>query len=679
MKIKELLTKGLLVALIFTLSLQISFANETSFNVSEEIDSMVSYYQENVNDLDWEMVLALKRVDEEINITTNDLSLTKESFIDQTPTFYGSRILTLISLGENPYDFEGKNLVNELIQMNDSGVFGSVYDQVYAILGLRASGAKIEREIVNALVDMQLDDGGFGFSSSDPDSASLALMALANYNSFENVSNCIDKTLNYLENVQLETAGFSSYGDENSNSIAKVISALVALGSDPIDSRWVKNDNTIFDALERFKTNQGGYKWTLAEESENNFYSFKQVLLALTDYKNNQTIYDYLIANLEVSLTVEGVNETILDTKSKVKINQDNTLTVNEAIQNILDKNNIDYNISSSSFGSYISSINGLAANTYQSNDGWLYLINGNSGMGIDNDTLAYGDKITVYYGAMAPKTLIPEVKFIPENFSNQSEIKAKVTSTYNQYDENWNPTSVTVPIERVKLNINGQIYISDANGNITIGSLETGNYNYSLEKNREEDVPAILRLNDTLNVSKQIVFSDDQNISNWAKNVVYESYELGLISGYNDAFHPQEKLTRAEAVTILLRLKDINLTDIENNNFSDVNESDWFYKDVSKAVELGLIKLVNDKEFKPDQAISREEFADVINKAFNFEMKKSVNFIDSDKIFDMYQESVELVASNEIIVGSNNMFYPKISVTREMAAAIFLRLYNIK
>jgi len=679
MKTKNVLTKGLLFLLVLSLSFQISYANESRFNVSEEINNLVNYYQEDVEDLDWEMVLALKRVDEEINITTNDIGLSKESFIDQTPTFYGSRILTLISLGENPYNFEGKNLVNELTQMSDEGVFGSIYDQVYAILGLRASGVEIEREIVDALVDMQLDDGGFGFSSSDPDSASLALMALANYRNLENVSNCIEKTLSYLENVQLETAGFSSYGDENSNSIAKVISALVAVGSDPYDPRWIKNENTIFDALERFKTEQGGYKWTLDEEGENNFYSFKQVLLALTDYENSQTIYDYLKADLEVSLRVEGVNDTIINTTDNIQIDKDGKLTVKEAIKTILDNNEIDYKIDSASFGSYIASINGLDANTYESNDGWLYLVNGDSGMGIDNDIISYGDEIILYYGSMAPKTLIPKIEFIPKRISDQSEIKVRVMSTYDEYDESWNPASVTIPIEEAKLNIDGQTYTSNKDGIINIGSLEVGEYQYSLEKNREEDVPAILRTTDNLIVKEQKIFEDDQKISNWAKNVVYESYELGLISGYNNAFHPQEKLTRAQAVAILLRIKNISLEDIKQVDFTDVNESNWFYKDVSKAIELGFIKGVNENEFKPNEAISREEFADVINKAYEFEMKNEVSFNDYSNISSNYIDSVNKVASNGLIVGSNDKFHPKMSVTREMAAAIFLRLNNLK
>lgn len=52
--------------------------------------------------------------------------------------------------------------------------------------------------------------------------------------------------------------------------------------------------------------------------------------------------------------------------------------------------------------------------------------------------------------------------------------------------------------------------------------------------------------------------FADDKEIPAWAKGAVAEMQEQGLISGRDgNRFAPLETVTRAEAVTVILRLLD--------------------------------------------------------------------------------------------------------------------------
>ncbi len=52
--------------------------------------------------------------------------------------------------------------------------------------------------------------------------------------------------------------------------------------------------------------------------------------------------------------------------------------------------------------------------------------------------------------------------------------------------------------------------------------------------------------------------FADDDKISSWAKGAVYSLAEMGLLNGKgNGNFAPQDKVTRAEAATILVRLSE--------------------------------------------------------------------------------------------------------------------------
>lgn len=59
-------------------------------------------------------------------------------------------------------------------------------------------------------------------------------------------------------------------------------------------------------------------------------------------------------------------------------------------------------------------------------------------------------------------------------------------------------------------------------------------------------------------NISAIETFADNDNISSWAKGAVYSLAEMGLLNGKgNGNFAPQDKVTRAEAATILVRLSE--------------------------------------------------------------------------------------------------------------------------
>lgn len=678
MKTKRLLMRSFLLLLILSLSLQVGLTQTEEFEVATEINQMIDYFKSSDDKADWEMVLALEGLETNIEFSAESLDLTKDSFEEQKATFYGSRIITLIALGENPYEFQGRNLVAELIEMGDEGVFGSIYDQTYSLLALRSAGVKIKPEMVKALVEMQLEDGGFGFGSSDPDSVGMALLVLANHKDVTGVSECIEDALTYLENTQLETGGFSSYGQENSNSIAKVISGLVALGEDPLNSRWIKDGNTIFDALEKFKIGDGGYIWVMEAEPENNMFSFKQVLMAYRDYHLQQTVFEDVRASLQVSLNIEGLSERLLKTQSSLEVAQKGYLTVNDVFQEVLDNNEMAYKVETGSFGSYISSIDGLSAGKFDMGDGWLYLLNSNSGMGIDSDVINYGDELVFYYGAMAPETLIPTVKILPGKIGESEKIEFKITASYQEFDADWNPTDVTIPVEGATLVINDNEYKTDENGVITIKDLPKGEYDYIIHKNQVDSVPGLLRHYGTLNVDKEFTFADDKDISAWAKNVLYEAYELGLIDVDGERVKPLEKITRAEAVSILLRSKDEELDSSLGMDFEDVEKNHKYYFDIATATKLGYINGVSETKFNPEGLVTREELAAMINNAYKFSDAADVSLADFDKVSLWAKKSVEKIVSNKIIVGSNGYFNPKQNTTREMAAAIYLRLFKL-
>ena len=91
-------------------------------------------------------------------------------------------------------------------------------------------------------------------------------------------------------------------------------------------------------------------------------------------------------------------------------------------------------------------------------------------------------------------------------------------------------------------------------------------------------------------NTSKGMPFADVD--SAWCHDAVATAYANGLVGGYADGtFHPNQTITRAEAVTILNRVlgRSCDLTFVQANaqaasHFTDVTPGAWYYAAVTEA-----------------------------------------------------------------------------------------------
>jgi hypothetical protein len=85
-----------------------------------------------------------------------------------------------------------------------------------------------------------------------------------------------------------------------------------------------------------------------------------------------------------------------------------------------------------------------------------------------------------------------------------------------------------------------------------------------------------------------------------------------GVLKGYEEdgTFRPDNDVTRAEAVKILLAGMDVEINEesTAGSLFSDVDEDDWFFPYVGTAVSLGIIKGYSDNTFKPHSTVNRAE-----------------------------------------------------------------------
>ena len=167
---------------------------------------------------------------------------------------------------------------------------------------------------------------------------------------------------------------------------------------------------------------------------------------------------------------------------------------------------------------------------------------------------------------------------------------------------------------------------------------------------------------------------------SHWAKDSINSLYKKGIISGYGDnTFRPENNVTRAEFVKIMMSILNENAD--ANVEFSDVPDGYWGKKYILSAAAMGLVK-GNGNEFLPDNAISRQDAAVILCRAFEYKKieqstKKEVSYNDYESIADYAKDKVMFLSQIGIFEGSEGIFSPNGILTRAQAAAIFERSFK--
>lgn len=156
-------------------------------------------------------------------------------------------------------------------------------------------------------------------------------------------------------------------------------------------------------------------------------------------------------------------------------------------------------------------------------------------------------------------------------------------------------------------------VTVYDANGvrlgGTTAGS--TGIYNISLNR--------ALVAGETIKVeakeSGKISRSTEVKIAGQEAKVTAEVNSPSYIAGYPDGtFKPGKEVTRAEAVRMFVSLVN-NGKELPKNpttKFKDANNK-WYSDEINFAVSKGFISGYSDGTFKPNQGITRAEFAQMI------------------------------------------------------------------
>lgn len=232
-----------------------------SYNIDEIINDTANYVYETVKNPsissiggEW-VIFGLARSN--VNIPTeyfnryyenvkNELLENGGILHDKKYTEYSRVVLCLTSIGQNPLDVGGYNILKPIYDYEKT-VWQGVNGAIFALVALDCGGYGKDSDLrdlyVKHILDSQNKDGGFAMSGdvSEVDTTAMALSALSDYKDNENVKSAIEKALLFISKAQLDDGSFKNQGTENCESLAQVIVALCELGIDIKDSRFVKN------------------------------------------------------------------------------------------------------------------------------------------------------------------------------------------------------------------------------------------------------------------------------------------------------------------------------------------------------------------------------------------------------------------------------------------------------
>ncbi|MBQ4505604.1 MAG: S-layer homology domain-containing protein, partial [Firmicutes bacterium] len=125
--------------------------------------------------------------------------------------------------------------------------------------------------------------------------------------------------------------------------------------------------------------------------------------------------------------------------------------------------------------------------------------------------------------------------------------------------------------------------------------------------------------------------FSDVET-GKWYSNAIGFMVEQGILSGYTDGtFRPNQEITRAEFATIATKFEELTVGG--DHKFSDVPETSWAYTFINFAAERGYVSGYSDGTFRPGKSITREEVATVLCKVLEREADKEYIKAHADEV----------------------------------------------
>jgi hypothetical protein len=176
--------------------------------------------------------------------------------------------------------------------------------------------------------------------------------------------------------------------------------------------------------------------------------------------------------------------------------------------------------------------------------------------------------------------------------------------------------------------------------------------------------------------------------IGHFAEPYVKTLYQKGAVKGKTATiFAPNDKVTRAELIKMVVTAFNIPMTDVSVSSFADVKADAWYTDYIESAYKAGitegyfeLVKGKYQRMFKPDQPINRAEALKMILLAAGAELPETatVKFPDTT-LTAWYAKYLSFAKLNGITSGyADGKFKPANNVTRGEAAKMIVKVMEM-
>lgn len=133
----------------------------------------------------------------------------------------------------------------------------------------------------------------------------------------------------------------------------------------------------------------------------------------------------------------------------------------------------------------------------------------------------------------------------------------------------------------------------------------------------------------------------------------------------------PHARVTRGQMATFLTRTFDLEAHDPVS--FSDVPETHAHVEGIAAAVGAGLASGYPDGSFRPDQVLSREQMAAMLQRGLQLEEEDGMRYVDT--VASAYRRSINALSSAGITGGCDELRYcPMDAVNRGQMASFLAR-----
>ncbi len=183
---------------------------------------------------------------------------------------------------------------------------------------------------------------------------------------------------------------------------------------------------------------------------------------------------------------------------------------------------------------------------------------------------------------------------------------------------------------------------------------------------------------------SADISFTDIAD--HWAKADIEYVVRQGLFNGMSTAtFSPNTAMTRGMFVTVLGRMSNADVNSYKKSSFTDVPSDAYYMGYLEWASKNSIVKGIGNGEFAPNQSITREQMAVIIN---NYAKNNGIilpkvheknTFADSANISAYAKDAVQQMQMAGVIGGKDrNLFDPQGTATRAEVAAVLRRFMEL-